>query len=49
MAPPSRPSAFLENAPRNATVVAATDMELVVVGEREFAGCLTRFPGSLAK
>jgi CRP/FNR family transcriptional regulator, cyclic AMP receptor protein len=41
--------ALLENAPRNATVVADTDMELVVVGQREFAGLLDEVPGFARK
>jgi CRP/FNR family transcriptional regulator, cyclic AMP receptor protein len=32
-------------APRNATVVADTDMELVVLGQREFSGVLDEVPG----
>jgi CRP/FNR family transcriptional regulator, cyclic AMP receptor protein len=41
--------ALLENAPRNATVVAVTDMELVVVGQREFAGLLDEVRGFARK
>jgi CRP-like cAMP-binding protein len=39
----------LRRLPRNATVVAATDMELVVVGERKFAGLLDEIPGFARK
>jgi len=41
--------ALLENAPRNATIVADTDMELVVLGQREFAGLLDEVPGFARK
>jgi CRP/FNR family transcriptional regulator, cyclic AMP receptor protein len=41
--------ALFEKAPRNATVVADTDMELVVVGQREFAGLLDQVPGFARK
>jgi hypothetical protein len=41
--------ALLEDAPRNATVVADTDMELVVLGQREFAGLLDEVPGFTCK
>ena len=41
--------ALLQNAPRNATVVADTDMELVVVGQREFSGLLDEVPGFARK
>lgn len=37
--------ALLERAPRNATVVADTPMELVVLGQREFAGIIDEVPG----
>ena len=37
--------ALLDKAPRNATVVAETDMELVVLGQREFAGIIDEVPG----
>jgi CRP/FNR family cyclic AMP-dependent transcriptional regulator len=37
--------ALLDRAPRNATVVAETPMELVVLGQREFAGILDEVPG----
>ena len=40
---------LLDNVPRNATVVADTDMELVVVGQRQFAGLLDEVPGFLRK
>ncbi|MDP9336290.1 MAG: cyclic nucleotide-binding domain-containing protein [Actinomycetota bacterium] len=41
--------ALLDNAPRNATVVADTDMELVVVGQHEFEGLLADVPGFARK
>jgi CRP/FNR family transcriptional regulator, cyclic AMP receptor protein len=41
--------ALFDNAPRNATVVADTDMELVVLGQREFAGLLDQVPGFARK
>jgi CRP/FNR family cyclic AMP-dependent transcriptional regulator len=41
--------ALLEDAPRNATVVADTDMELVVIGQREFAGLLDEVRGFARK
>jgi CRP-like cAMP-binding protein len=41
--------ALLENAPRNATVVADTDMELVVVREGEFALLLDEVRGFARK
>jgi CRP-like cAMP-binding protein len=41
--------ALLEKAPRNATVVAETDVELVVLGESEFAGLLDEVPGFARK
>ena len=41
--------ALLEKAPRNATVVAETDMELVVLGQREFAGIIDEVPGFARK
>jgi CRP/FNR family cyclic AMP-dependent transcriptional regulator len=37
--------ALLDPAPRNATVVASTDMELVVLGQREFAKIVDATPG----
>jgi CRP/FNR family cyclic AMP-dependent transcriptional regulator len=37
--------ALLDKAPRNATVIAETDMELVVLGQREFAGIIDEVPG----
>jgi len=37
--------ALLDRAPRNATVRADTDMELFVIGQREFAGLLDEVPG----
>lgn len=36
--------ALLENAPRNATVTAETDMQVYVLGQREFLGLLNRVP-----
>ena len=36
--------ALLGNAPRNATVEAASDMEVVVLGQREFLGLLNQVP-----
>jgi CRP/FNR family cyclic AMP-dependent transcriptional regulator len=36
--------ALLERAPRNATVKAETPMELVVLGQREFAGIIDDVP-----
>ena len=41
--------ALLVDAPRNATVVADTDMELAVVGQREFEGLLDEAPGFARK
>ncbi len=41
--------ALLERAPRNATVVADSDMELVVLGQREFAGIIDEVPGFARK
>jgi len=41
--------ALLDKAPRNATVVADTDMELVVLGQREFAGIIDEVPGFARK
>ena len=41
--------ALLEKAPRNATVTAETDMELVVLGQREFAGLIDDVPGFARK
>ncbi len=41
--------ALLEDAPRNATVVADTDMELVVVGQGEFEVLLDELPGFARK
>jgi CRP/FNR family transcriptional regulator, cyclic AMP receptor protein len=41
--------ALLEKAPRNATVVADSDMELVVLGQREFAGLIDEVPGFARK
>jgi CRP-like cAMP-binding protein len=37
--------ALLDRAPRNATVVAETPMEVVVLGQREFAGIIDEVPG----
>lgn len=37
--------ALLDRAPRNATIVAATDMELFILGQREFSGLLDEVPG----
>lgn len=36
---------LLDRAPRNATVVADTDMKLLVLGQREFTGVLDAVPG----
>jgi CRP/FNR family transcriptional regulator, cyclic AMP receptor protein len=41
--------ALLEKAPRNSTIVAETDMELVVLGQREFAGIVDEVPGFARK
>jgi CRP/FNR family cyclic AMP-dependent transcriptional regulator len=41
--------ALLDKAPRNASVVADTDMELVVLGQREFAGIIDDVPGFARK
>ena len=41
--------ALLEDAPRNGTVVADTDMEFVVVGQREFTELLDGVPGFARK
>ena len=37
--------ALLDKAPRNATVTAVTPMELVILGQREFAGIIDEVPG----
>ena len=37
--------ALLDRAPRNATVVADTSMELLVLGQREFAALIDEVPG----
>ncbi|MBI2169769.1 MAG: cyclic nucleotide-binding domain-containing protein [Actinobacteria bacterium] len=37
--------ALLDRAPRNATVVAETEMELFILGQREFSGVLDEVPG----
>lgn len=37
--------ALLDRAPRNATVTAKTPMELVVLGQREFAALIDEVPG----
>jgi CRP-like cAMP-binding protein len=37
--------ALLDRAPRNATVTAATPMELLVLGQREFASIIDEVPG----
>lgn len=36
--------ALLQNAPRNATVTADSDLEVVVLGQREFLGLLNQVP-----
>jgi CRP-like cAMP-binding protein len=41
--------ALLDKAPRNATITADTDMELVVLGQREFAGIIDEVPGFARK
>jgi len=41
--------ALLDRGPRSATVVASTDMRLLVLGQREFAGLLETLPGMAAK
>lgn len=41
--------ALLGKHPRNATVVAETPMELVVLGQREFAGIIDEVPGFARK
>jgi CRP-like cAMP-binding protein len=41
--------ALLDKAPRNASVTAETDMELVVLGQREFAGIIDEVPGFARK
>ncbi|MEA3076819.1 MAG: family transcriptional regulator, cyclic receptor protein [Actinomycetota bacterium] len=41
--------ALLTRLPRNATVQAATDMELLVLGQREFSGLLDEVPGMAHK
>jgi CRP/FNR family cyclic AMP-dependent transcriptional regulator len=37
--------ALLDRAPRNATVTAKTDMDLAVLGQREFAAMIDEVPG----
>lgn len=41
--------ALLDRGPRSATVVAATDMRVLVLGQREFAGLLETLPGMASK
>jgi CRP/FNR family cyclic AMP-dependent transcriptional regulator len=41
--------ALLEKAPRNSTITAESDMELVVLGQREFAGLIDEVPGFARK
>jgi CRP-like cAMP-binding protein len=41
--------ALLDKHPRNATAVAETAMELVVIGQREFAGLIDDVPGFARK
>jgi CRP/FNR family cyclic AMP-dependent transcriptional regulator len=41
--------AILDRGPRSATVVAASDMRLLVLGQREFSGLLETLPGIAAK
>ena len=41
--------ALLDKHPRNATVTAETDMDLVVLGQREFAGIIDEVPGFARK
>lgn len=41
--------ALLERAPRNASVVAETPMELVLLGQREFVGLIDDVPGFARK
>ncbi|MCA1839892.1 MAG: Crp/Fnr family transcriptional regulator [Actinomycetota bacterium] len=41
--------ALLDGAPRDATVIAETDMTLVVLGQREFYGLLEQIPGLALK
>jgi CRP/FNR family transcriptional regulator, cyclic AMP receptor protein len=41
--------ALLEDAPRNATVVADTDIDLVVLGQSDFEGLLDAVPGFARK
>jgi CRP/FNR family cyclic AMP-dependent transcriptional regulator len=37
--------ALLNRSPRNATIIADDDMELLVLGQREFSGVLDEVPG----
>jgi CRP/FNR family cyclic AMP-dependent transcriptional regulator len=41
--------ALLHRGPRSATVIANTEMTLLVLGQREFAGLLENLPGLAAK
>lgn len=41
--------ALLNRGPRSATVTAATDMRLFVLGQREFGGLVERVPGLASK
>jgi CRP/FNR family transcriptional regulator, cyclic AMP receptor protein len=41
--------ALIDNEPRSATVVAATDMKLLLLGQAEFGGLLESIPGIAAK
>lgn len=41
--------ALLDRGPRSATVIAKTDMKLLVLGQREFGGLLDSVPGIAAK